>query len=115
MKLTDRIKHWFAKSKNKDMPTSHFEEKDGIIRVHQDSADNTQYRVMQNLSFIGSITLPSGQTFIPSVSDIAILPMTVENRGYNIDFTCSGAKVFLPFFGALVLIARGNWDIWRNK
>ncbi len=115
MKLTDRVKQWFAKPKNKDTPTPHFEERNGVLSVHQDSADNTRYRVMLNPSFIGSIALPSGQNFLSSENGIAVLPMTIDNNTYVINNSISGAYLYLPFSGATVLVAKGVWGDWFPK
>lgn len=115
VKLTDRVKQWFAKPKNKDIPTPHFDERNGVLRVHQDSADDTQWRVMQKQSFIGSITLPSGQNFLPFEGDIAVVPMTIDNRGYKINYSASGALVSLSASGSLLLIAKGIWGEWEPK
>ncbi len=114
VKLTDRVKQWFAKPKNKDTPTPHFEERNGVLSVHQDSADNTQYRTMRSPLF-GSIALPSGQNFLPSKNDIAVIPMTADNDGYRINYSVSGASVSLSASGATVLIAKGIWGEWRSK
>ena len=115
VKLTGRVKQWFAKPKNKDIPTPHFDERNGVLRVHQDSADNTQCRVMQKQSFIGSIALPSGQNFLPSEEGIAVIPMTIDNDRYRINYSASGALVSLSASGALVLIAEGVWGEWNLK
>lgn len=115
VKLTNIVKQWFVKPKNKDIPTPHFQERQGVLSVHQDSADNTRYRTMQNTSFIGGVSLPSGANFLPWDQDIAVLPITIDNKGYVINYSISGAYVFLPYSGANVLVAKGIWDEWRPK
>ncbi len=115
VKITDRIKQWFAKPKSKDTPTPHFEERNGVLSVHQDSADNTQYRAMISFSFIGSIPLPSGQNILFTENEIAVLPITTDNDGFKIIHFISGASIFLSASGAYVLVAKGIWDEWRLK
>ena len=115
VKVKDKIKQWFAKSKDRNVSTPHFEERNNNLNVHQDSADNTQYRTMQNTSFIGSITLPSGLTFIPFNGDIAVLPMTIDNNNYRINHSTSGAEVILSASGSAVLVAKGEWGNWNPK
>lgn len=115
VKIKEKIKKWFAKPKNKNIPTPHFEERQGVLTVHQDSADGTQYRPMQDISFIGSVPLPSGANFLPWEHDIAVVPMTISNNEYVINHSIGGAYVSLPFSGANVLIAKGIWGEWDSK
>src|SRR3989344_7152981 len=109
VKFTENCKQWLAKPKNRDIETPHFKEKESVLEVHQDSPDNSKYRTMNNISSIGSVSLPSGLIFLPMQKDIAVLPMTADNDKYVIKNTISGVNIYLNFSGDYVLVALGEW------
>lgn len=70
---------------------------------------------MLNLSFIGNVPLPSGENFLYTENEIAVLPITADNNGYRIIHFISGASIFLSASGAYVIVAKGVWSEWHLK
>ena len=105
---------WLAKSKQHDEPTPHFSERDSNLSVHEDSPDNSQFRVMSPLLSLGSVFFPKGETFICGIADAIVLPMAKENTNYKINTSLSGLSISLSQEG-WVLFGVGNWSNWENK
>ena len=114
--LTDNgfKKAYFAKPKNFDVETPHFEVTSGSIIVHQHSPDCKQFRVMSSSEvYSGSFT--SGTTFASNNGkDMALLPMKGTANGFALDFSSSGSYVTVTSGSQWVLMAFGNWGEWRN-
>ena len=115
VKLKNGIKEWFAKPKNKDIETPHFEERNGVLRVHQYSKDNKQYRIMKQPFNIESKTLADGLIIIPSENSVIVVPITIDNTGFCME-TQSGQVIISSLVsGAQYLVAEGKWDEWKPK
>ena len=79
----------FAKPKNFDVNTPHFEQKvDGTLEVHEDSACGKSFRVM-SVKAIYSSSFYSGSTFAANEGiDMAVLHMNPTAKGFAIDTRC---------------------------
>jgi len=109
-------KQWFAKPKEFDIDTLHFEEYHGVLSVHQDSADGLNCRAMSPRT-ICSGSYVAGRTFCEKKDqglELAVLPMQPTADGFAIDNTASGSYVSLPSDG-WCLMAFGIWGSWQPK
>jgi len=90
-------KMWFAKPKNFDVETPHFEQKvDGTLEAHLDSADDNSFRVM-SISSIYSGSFYSGSTFANNKGmNMMVLPMNPTANGFAIDTSLSGSYIQIP-------------------
>jgi hypothetical protein len=114
--LTDNglKKAYFAKPKNYDVKTPHFEQTSGSITVHEHSPDCKQFRVMTS-SEIYSGSFTSGTTFASNNGkDLAVLPMKDNANGCALDFSSSGSYVTVTSGSQWVLMAFGKWEEWRD-
>ncbi len=108
-------KQWFSKPKHKDIVTSHFIQKHGVLSVHEDSPDGTMYRSMDCPLLIGSLYFPAGQTFAANNDyDLAVLPMQRDHDKCRLDFSGSGVAIDISNDG-WVLVALGRWSEWKKK
>jgi len=104
----------FAKPKEYDVKTPHFELTSGSIIVHQHSPDCRQFRVMTS-SEIYSGSFTSGTTFASNQGkDMAVLPMSETANGFSLDFSPSGSNVTITSGSQWVLMAFGTWGEWRD-
>jgi len=110
-------KHWMAKPKNRNLDTPHFKEFNGKLEVHQDSADGTLYRKMDNITTMGStvVTTVTAEILKNSGLDIAILPMEETSDGFIVNTSASGAYVEFPKPNQQILFAQGKWGEWKEK
>jgi hypothetical protein len=107
-------KAYFAKPKNYDVETPHFEQTSGSITVHEHSPDCRQFRVMTS-SEIYSGSFTSGTTFASNNGkDMTVLPMKETTNGIALDFSSSGSYVTVTSGSQWVLMAFGNWGEWRD-
>jgi hypothetical protein len=109
-------KTYFAKPKDFDINTPHFEVKiNNSLEVHEDSADGNSFRVM-NVNSIYSGSFYSGSTFAQNKGmDIAILPMNPAATGFAIDTSLSGSYVTIPSGSQWCLMALGKFGRWQQK
>ncbi len=109
-------KQWFAKPKNFDVATPHFEQKiNGTLEVHLDSPDDKSFRVMTvNAIYSGSFYF--GDTFADSKGmDVAVLPMNSTANGFAINTSESGSFVKIPQPKEWCLMAFGTFGAWLPK
>ena len=107
---------YFAKPKNLDVETPHFEQKvNGTLEVHVDSADDKSYRVM-SVNAIYSGSFYSGSTFAENKGmDIAVLPMNPTANGFAINTSLSGSYISIPSGNLWCLMALGTFGPWQPK
>ena len=107
---------WFAKPKNFDINTPHFEQKiDSTLEVHEDSACGKSFRVMA-IKSIYSGSFYSGSTFAENKGlDIAVLPMNPTANGFAINTSLSGSYVKIPTDNEWCLMAIGTYGPWQQK
>jgi hypothetical protein len=107
-------KSYFAKPKNYDVITPHFELTRGKIEVHEHSLDCKQYRVLVS-SEVYSGSFNSGTTFIDDKGmGIAVLPMFETLNGMALDFSPSGSYVTVTSGSQWVIYATGTWGEWKD-
>lgn len=109
-------KMWFAKPKNFDINTPHFEQEiNGTLEVHFDSPDGQSFSVMTaNAVYSGSFY--SGSTFAKNQGmDMAVLPMNPTANGFAIDTTLSGSYIKLSSDKEWCLMAFGTRGPWQPK
>ena len=109
-------KMWFAKPKNFDIETPHFEQQvDGTLEVHQDSADGKSFRVMK-VDNIQSGSFSSGSTFASNEGlDLVVLPMNKTADGFAIDTSQSGSSITIPSENEWYLMGFGSFGPWQQK
>lgn len=106
-------KAYFAKPKNYDVRTPHFEQVSGSITVHEHSPDCKQYRTMMSSEIISG-SFASGTTFASNNGkEMAVLPMSETANGFALDFSPSGSNVTVTSGSQWVLMALGTWSEWR--
>jgi len=107
---------YFAKPKNFDVDTPHFEQAvNSTLEVHMDSADNQSFRVM-NVNKIYSGSFYSGSTFaVNNGMDIAVLPMNPTANGFAINTSLSGSYIKIPSGKQWCLMALGSFGPWQPK
>ena len=109
-------KMWFAKPKEFDVDTPHFEQNvNGTLEVHLDSANGESFRVMSvNAIYSGSVN--SGSTFAENKGmDMAVLPMNPTANGFAINTSGSGSFVRIPYGSEWCLMAFGSFGPWQAK
>jgi hypothetical protein len=109
-------KEWFAKPKDFNINTPHFEQKiSGTLEVHEDSADGKSFRVM-TVNNVYSGSFYSGSTFVANKGmDIAVLPMIETANGFAINTSSSGCLVMIPSGNEWCLMAFGIYGPWQPK
>jgi hypothetical protein len=109
-------REWFAKPKDFDIATPHFEQKvNGTLEVHLDSPDGQSFRVM-TVNAIYSGSFYSGSTFANSNGmDMAVLPMNPTANGFAINTSESGSSVKIPRGNEWCLMAFGSFSPWQAK
>jgi hypothetical protein len=109
-------KMYFAKPKNFDTETPHFEVKvDGALSVHIDSPDGKSFRVMGTNSIYGG-SFYSGSTFASNKGmDIAVLPMNPTANGFVINTSENGSYIKLQSEKEWCLMAFGTFGPWQPK
>ena len=109
-------KSYFAKPKNFDVDTPHFEKAvNNTLEVHLDSADGQSFRVM-NVNAIYSGSFYSGSTFAENKGmDIAVLPMNETANGFAINTSESGSRVSIPSGSEWCLMVLGSFGSWQQK
>ena len=115
IKVIFKERQWFAKATHHDVDTPHFyQDTNGILEVHQDSADGLCYRTMKPET-ICSGSYPSGRTWVENRGmDLAVLPMETSANGFRVLTTPSGSTLLLPTDG-WCLMAVGRWSEWIPK
>ena len=115
--LTNRgwKKDYFAKPKDYNVKTPHFEVKtNGSIDVHEHSPNLEYFRVMA-VSEVYSGSFSSGRTFAPNNGmDLAVLPMNETANGFALDFSSSGSTVTVTSGSQWVLMGLGKWGEWQK-
>lgn len=109
-------KMWFAKPKEFDVDTPHFEQDvNGTLEVHLDSANGESFRVMSvNTIYSGSVN--SGSTFAENKGmDMAVLPMNPTANGFAINTSENGSSVRIPDGSEWCLMAFGSFGPWQAK
>jgi len=109
-------KMYFAKPKNFDIETPHFEVKvNDTLEVHIDSPDGRSFRVMSpNSIYSGSFY--SGSTFASNKGmDMAVLPMNPTANGFAINTSLSGSYIKLQSQKEWCLMAFGTLGSWQAK
>lgn len=115
IKVIFKERQWFAKPKDHDIDTPHFyQDTNGILEVHQDSADDLYYRTMKpNMICSGSYS--SGSTWVTNQgTGLAVLPMETSANGFRVLTTPSGSTLLLPA-DSWCLMAVGPWSGWIKK
>ena len=109
-------KMWFAKPKDFDVDTPHFEQKvNGTLQAHMDSADGNSVRVM-SVAAIYSGSFQTGSTFAQNTGrDIMLLPMNPSASGFAIDTSLSGSYVKMSKDDEWCLMAVGSLSPWQAK
>jgi len=92
----------------------HFYDYHGVLEVHEDSADELQYRAM-NPEMVCSGSYSSGSTWVQNNGkDLALLPMEPSANGFTLDTTASGSNIALSA-DAYCLMAIGRFGDWKPK
>ena len=112
----DYKRMWFAKPKNFNVDTPHFEQKvNGTLEAHQDSADGKSFRVM-NINALYSGSFNSGSTFAANKGmDMMVLPMTETANGFAINTSLAGSEVRIPSGEEWCLMTFGTFTPWAPK
>lgn len=110
-------KMWFAKSKDFDVNTPHFERNiGGTLEVHLDSADGNSFRAM-SVNDIYSGSIYSGTTLASNEGmDMVVLPMSKEADGFAIDTSKYGTLInYKDESKNWCLMAFGSFSSWQKK
>jgi len=109
-------KNWFAKPKNFDIDTPHFEQRvGGTLEVHEDSADGKSFRIM-SVDQVVSGSFQFGSTFASNSGlNMVVLPMKPSANGFAIDTSQSGSSITIPSGNQWCLIALGSFGSWQPK
>jgi hypothetical protein len=107
---------WFAKPKDFDVDTPHFEQEvGGTLEVHMDSADGKSFRIM-DVNAIYSGSFYAGSTFASNQGmDMVVLPMNPTANGFAINTSESGSSIQIPTDNEWCLMALGTLSPWIRK
>lgn len=119
VKVIFKIDQWFAKPNNhltsgNCVNCPHFHEYRGNLEVHEDSADQDQFRKMYP-EYIASGSYTSGSHWVSNHGkDLVVLPMETSADGFRIDTTATGSNLNLSG-DSWCLMAIGKWGAWEQK
>ena len=106
---------YFAKPKNKDINVPHFVNAKGTLEVHEDSANDGSFRIMEvDMVYSGSYNV--GGTFASNRGmDFVVLPMNSTANGFAINTNSVGIQVSVPCGNEWCIMAFGTFGPWQPK
>ena len=108
-------KTYFAKPKDSDVDTPHFDVINNFLQVHEDSANGEYFRSM-NINTLYSGSFYIGGTFAHNRGmDSVVLPMNPTAHGFTVDISPNGKTVSIPSGSEWCLMAFGTFGTWKTK